>query len=308
MKGTPKYFFLFFPTMVTLYISAVSLLALWFQYVNYLFPDEVYQNYDFYSSGMRFAIASLIVIFPLYIFFTRLSNQAVRKEPELRDFWIRKWLIYITLFVAGTTLVVDLIMVINTFLGGELTTRFILKALAVLIVIGAGFVYYWQDLKGFWETRESLSKTIGAITVIAVLGSVVAGFFIMGSPSTQRALRLDQDRVGDLQSIQWQVVNYWQQKQVLPDSLNDLQDPIMGFVAPTDPVTGEAYGYTQTDDLSFELCASFDAASTKDRLDRPMMSEAYGLMGNPNWEHPAGAECFERTIDPELYPPRAKGI
>lgn len=25
-----------------------------------------------------------------------------------------------------------------------------------------------------------------------------------------------------------------------------------------------------------------------------------------NWEHAAGRTCFERTIDPDLYPPREK--
>ena len=33
------------------------------------------------------------------------------------------------------------------------------------------------------------------------------------------------------------------------------------------------------------------------------ITEPFGLEGD-NWQHSEGEECFERTIDPELYPPR----
>src|SRR3989344_2032541 len=262
MKVTPRIFFLYLTAMATLYVSAVSLLVLWFQYIDVLFPDALDQYYDPYSSAIRYAIASLIIIFPLYLFFTRLINQSIRREPESRDLWIRKWLIYITLFVAGITLVVDLVVLVNTFLGGEITTRFVLKALAVLIVIGAGFVYYLLDLKGTWEVKKRMSEIIGVITILAVLGSIVAGFFIVGSPMTQRDLRLDQQRVSHLQSIQWSVVNYWQQKQRLPENLSELADPLRGFIVPMDPITKQAYEYHVLGMRKFELCATFARAGS----------------------------------------------
>ena len=102
-----------------------------------------------------------------------------------------------TLFIAGITIVVDLIVLINTFLGGELTTRFVLKVLAVLIVIGGAFLYYFYGLRGKWEVEEKTSIMIGWIVSVVVLISIISGFFIIGSPQTQRLLRLDQTKVND---------------------------------------------------------------------------------------------------------------
>ena len=134
-----------------------------------------------------------------------------------------------------------------------------------------------------------------------VLISVVAGFVVAGPPSEQRALRFDGQRLADLQSIQWQIVNFWQAKQTLPKTLDDLNDSISGFTTPTDPETGEAYGYVvKAAARTFELCASFDRAN-KDvsmKMSRPIPAD--GL--NENWAHGEGRVCFERTIDPDRYP------
>jgi hypothetical protein len=44
----------------------------------------------------------------------------------------------------------------------------------------------------------------------------------MGSPNSQRLFRLDQKRIVDLQNIQYQVINYWQQKEKLPEEFKAL--------------------------------------------------------------------------------------
>jgi len=38
---------------------------------------------------------------------------------------------------------------------------------------------------------------------------------------------------------------------------------------------------------------------------RPVIPDSFGLE-NANWQHGQGETCFERTIDPELYPPKEK--
>jgi hypothetical protein len=129
----------------------------------------------------------------------------------------------------------------------------------------------------------------------------------MGSPGEIRTLRFDERRVSDLQSIQWQVVNFWQQKQKLPALLSELEDPLSGFRVPTDPKTSEAYGFVPKTQLSFDLCADFELPSAQ-RIDRGFqpyhIAEPY--TESENWEHVAGKVCFSRTIDPDRYPPYAK--
>jgi len=309
VKMTPRDFFLYLGAMAALYVSTVSFLTLLFQYANVLFPDPLESIYyhDPYSSSIRFAVASLFVIFPAYIFLTRLLNKDIRKHSEKRDLWIRKWLIYITLFVASISILVDLVILINTFLGGELTARFVAKVISVFIVVGAGFLYYFYDLRGRWETDTSMSKIVGVVVATLVFATVFSGFFLIGSPQTQRLIRFDQQKINDLQNIQGQVVYYWQVKQVLPGSLSDLEDPIYGFIVPADAQGGNAYGYRITGTRSFELCAMFNKESigTESRGSVPAWPVAIEKMPGitDNWQHGTGETCFSRSIDPDLYPP-----
>jgi hypothetical protein len=136
--------------------------------------------------------------------------------------------------------------------------------------------------------------------------SIIAGFFIMGSPSQVRLYRFDDQKVSDLQNIQWQIVNFWQQKEAFPKSLTDLEDPISGFVVPKDPQSGADYEYELGLGTSFKLCATFNAESQgrQSSYSEPYM--VVGEKGNENWQHGAGEYCFERVIDPERYPPYEK--
>jgi hypothetical protein len=306
---TPKDFFLYVGVMVALYVSAFSLLALLFNYINILFPDQL----DFYrgnfSSAVRFSIASLIIIFPTYLVLTNVLNKDLRRNPEKKSIWIRKWLIYLTLFIAGVTIIVDLIILVNTFLGGEITVRFGLKILSVLIVTGAVFGYYIQDLKGKWEREEKKAKMIGRVAALVVLIAIVSGFFIIGTPGTQRLVRFDEEKVNDLQNIQWQVVNFWQNKERLPKSLSEIEDPISSFVIPIDRQTGEEYGYNVISNLTFELCADFNkesvgASTVSGRVAKPISINGGFGFEDSNWAHGEGEVCFERVIDPDLYPVR----
>lgn len=306
-KTTPKDFFLWIGTIVTLYVSAVSLLTLLFEYIDVYFADPLQTYYDPYSGAIRFAIASLIIIFPLYLYLTRVINENIRQLPEKKEVAVRKWLIYLTLFIAGITVIVDLIVLIHTFLGGEeLTVGFILKVLSVLVVIGGVFLYYLHDLRGTWEQSKNMSQTIGGLVSVIVLAAIVSGFFIIGSPQTQRLVRFDQQKIQDLSSIQWQIVNFYQQKERLPQTLVELEDPLIGFILPKDPQTKETYEYELVQNLTFNLCADFNKESREYGIQspKPVSRESSVFFGieNENWMHGEGITCFERTIDPDKFP------
>ena len=132
-KTTPKDFFLWAGAMVALYVSVFSLITLLFEYTNYAFPDALDYYVDPYSGSIRFAMASLIVLFPIFLLLMRLIRNDIVRSPEKRDLWIRRWALYLTVFVAGAAIAIDLITLINYFLGGDLTTRFALKVVIVLL-------------------------------------------------------------------------------------------------------------------------------------------------------------------------------
>ena len=136
-KASPKDFFLWAAAMVSLYASVVSLIMLLFSYIEYAFPDAL-SYVDPYSTSIRFAIASLVVLAPTFLILMRVIRSDIEGAPEKFDLWVRRWALYFTLFVAGITIVVDLITLINYFLNGDVTTRFVLKVLVVLLVVGGG--------------------------------------------------------------------------------------------------------------------------------------------------------------------------
>lgn len=141
--------------------------------------------------------------------------------------------------------------------------------------------------------------------IAVVAATVIAGFFIVGSPQEERMRRFDDQRVSHLQIIQSEVVSYWINKGRLPAALSELEDDIRGFRAPTDPETGTEYAYSVTAPESFTLCATFVLSSSGTPsfgkpVPRPV--EPYGEISQ-NWQHDAGNVCFERTIDPDYYKP-----
>jgi hypothetical protein len=129
--------------------------------------------------------------------------------------------------------------------------------------------------------------------------------------------------VEDLQNIQYQVINYWQQKEKLPEKLTDLSNPISGYSLPVDPEfeQGKVYEYIAKENLSFELCATFTAEIQQGWQENnygvmPMYKETSGItvssypyIGsgiNESWNHKIGRTCFTRTIDKDIYPPFEK--
>jgi hypothetical protein len=288
---TPKDFFLYVGSIIALYVSAGSLLAVLFAIINAVFPDAINPYYDYYSGGMRFAIASLIIVFPIYVGLSWIIRRDIVANPAKRELSVRKWLVYLTLFVTGLVVVGDFIAVLNVFLGGELTARFIAKVIAILVVSGAVFSYYLYDIRRSAIENKTVSRAIVIASAVLVLGSLVWGFSVMGSPATARNIRFDSTRQSDLQSIQWQVLNVWQQKGAIPAKLADLNDPLSYFTVPVDPETGAQYVYEKVGPKAFKLCATFARSSNSS-----------SAIIDVKWEHGAGSFCFDRTIDAELYP------
>ncbi len=306
-RNMPRDVFLHLLAIVTLYWSAVSFVTLLWQYINHFFLDVL----DYYSGNfngpMRFAVSSLIIVFPIFILVSWFLNKIYEKESQVRESKIRKWLIYLTLFITSLVIIGDLVSVINTLLNGDLKARFILKAISILLVAIVIFWYYLDDVRR--ETPTKLAKYFAWGTATTVLIVVIGAFFIIGSPATARLIQFDAQKANDLSIIQSQIVNYWQRKEVLPNSLSDLNDAISGYKVPVDPQSNAAYEYIVTDaaNLSFELCATFNKPSQKDNSIRAAYPIGpIGIGADQNWEHSEGRVCFERAIDKQLYPPLNK--
>ena len=314
-KAGPKDVFLHLLAIITLYVSVGSFIALIFQYINVLMPDIAlsggYYDLSGYYSSIRWYMAMIIIVFPVYIWSTWFLNKQYEKDPQRKEIKIRKWLLYFTLFAMAIIIIGDLVTLIFNLLQGELTARFLLKILAVGAVSGKVFTYYLLDL------RNKAPQKLFAYGVSAVvLIFVAAGFFVAGSPKEARQRQFDDIRVQNLQILQNEIVNYWQQKNnKLPPNLDALRNDISGFVPPLDPETNRSYEYKMNGTLNFSLCAAFSLPSLQNNTARPEMVPAAPYASKPypagggiaqNWDHPAGSYCFDRTIDKDFYklPPK----
>jgi len=338
-KMTPKFFFLSLGVLGSLITVVSSFLTLAFQTLNFKFPDALNATYQYgYSSynydGARMAIATLIIFFPIFLILMKYWVRTVKGGLGRVDEVLRRWMIYIVLFLSAVMVAVDLVTLVRYFVAGEITTRFILKVAVTLIVAGYVGVYYMYSLKGkskMWGF--SMNTWVPIKSSILVLALVIWSFTVIGTPQMQRAWRLDDRRVQDLQSIQWQVINYWQQKQKLPEKITDLSNPISGFMLPVDPEfeKGKTYEYSLKDAnaLTFELCGTFSAKMPqgwveyggRDVIPYPTIEGGYGGgkdvavsypwpggTSNDSWDHEIGRTCFERTIDKDLFPPYPKPL
>jgi hypothetical protein len=258
-------------------------------------------------------MASIIVLLPLYMFLARLIRNDAVRDSSRNEIWVRRWALILTLFVAGVAIAVDLITLLTTFLNGEeLTTAFLLKVLVILLVAAGVFMHFIADLKGYWDAFPLRRRAVGIGVAVLAAVAILAGFFIVGTPSQARLARYDAQKVTDLQDIQYRVTNYYQAKQKLPAKLDELANALNYGPLPTDVQTRQSYVYEATGALSFKLCAVFNAPSRANQYPSPEARTAVpvGIGGKPgisdNWQHGAGETCFARTIDPSFYPPLSK--
>ncbi|MDP1690134.1 MAG: DUF5671 domain-containing protein [bacterium] len=313
-KITAKDFFLWAGAMVAFYWSVIAFILLTFDYINYAFPNVLgYYPADPYQSGISYEMASVIVLLPLYLLLMWLIHRDVARDSSRNEIWVRRWALILTLFVAGIAMAVDLITLLTTFLNGEaLTTAFLLKVLIIFLIAAGVFMHFIADLKGYWDTFPARRNWVRIGVAILAVVTIIAGFFIVGTPQQARLARFDAQKVYDLQNIQSQIIGFYQAKQKLPGVITDLNNSLNYGPVPVDPQSGESYGYQPGEGLSFKLCAVFNSESrgnnqTQFVETRAVVPTPMGVKGavvpQDNWQHGNGQVCFDRTIDPAFYPP-----
>ena len=191
MESTQKYnvkdFFLNLGATISLYTVVGSLVTLLFSVINRAYP-QVANNY-YSTSSISWPVSILVIFFPIFILLMWLIEKDYTVNPHNKA-GMHKWLTYLTLFVAGFVLAADLIAVLYYFIDGrELTTAFLLKVFVLLVITGSVFTYYISDIK---ETLTAKNRNIWRIyALVLVLGSLVWGFSVLGSPRSQRLYNYD---------------------------------------------------------------------------------------------------------------------
>lgn len=295
-----------FFSFILLGIVATALGTLFFQVINLVFPDIIntssWYDADSARSSIHYAISALLIGFPLYYFSLRLWFRKFREDEGRVESKLSKWITYLVLLVAAVTIVGDLIVTVFTFLQGEITLRFFLKACVILGIAGAIFGFYFLERKKIQyhaDIARAVFQRFG-IGVAAVVGvGIIIGFLVSGSPMTERLRSLDNTREDNLAALAGCVESYAQDIGRLPASLDELRRSNQyGYCASymNDPETKAAYEYrvvvpSRQDALAwvgeFELCANFDLPS-----DVQEEFSQYTYVNANVWSvHEAGRSC-----------------
>jgi len=292
--------FVYLVMFTMLYLSSWSLGSVLFDFINRALPDPIrgVSAGTFALSRLRWSVATLLISFPIYLLLSNRTYRAARRDPERRKSRVRKWLTYLTLFLAASVLVGDLITLVFNLLEGELTIRFILKVLVVAAISGAVFGFYLWDLKQDDQAAEEplkkhpwLKGFTSAVT-IAVSMALIGGLYNAGSPGSARKRALDQQREQNLAAIANGVDGFWRREGRLPNDLAELVSSRgIRLQSITDPASDRDYDYRIISEATFELCAVFDTASIPTARRQPVLR---GKMSSKErfWEHPGGKTCF----------------
>jgi len=141
--------FLYLVLFTALYLSAFNLGTILFQLIDRAFPDPAAGRYALSGSGetIRWAVAGLVVAFPIFLWISSYVGRDVAANPAVRLSPVRRWCTYLTLFIAVGCLIGDATTLVYNVLSGELTSRFALKVLVVAAIAGSVLTYYLRDLR-----------------------------------------------------------------------------------------------------------------------------------------------------------------
>lgn len=339
MKSKALDLFLYLGIAISLIMSVSNLLQIIFAAITLKFPDMLsYSGYiDGTQSDVRLAIASLVVMFPIYIGLSWYVSNNIKKFLFKQDITVRRIMIYCTLFASVLTLACTLVYAIYTYLGGEISVVFELKAVSIFAVALSLFGYYYYALKRDYSKSTVVPVLVTLLVTAVVAASVVWSVSIIGTPKEMRAKKIDSTRLSDISRIQQEVFNRLQTTDKLPLTLTELDNAFQGYQVPVDPLTKESYKYKVTQQpvmkmnyattrkemvtqAVFQLCATFDTVRKVDSRGQAIVGSPitagniiatdsfysasnYYYEGDqsPFWNHDKGETCFKRIISPDMY-------
>jgi len=285
----PREAFLHLLLFFSLATWVTALGSLLFGLINLRFPlPGEYAAGNFAS--LRFGIAAVAVAFPLFGLVLRRVRRDIAANPARGMDPIRRWLSSLALFAAALILLGDGIGLVVSFLNGELTVRFLLKA-GVIAALAGGVVWWLQQ-----NLREQPGQTGGRRIVwyglcAIVLATVAASGWVTGGPLQARLRGQDADRIEDLRAIYRSVSAFRDAQGQLPATLQACNANPASFIRqPNDMVTNVPYGYRVTGENSFELEANFALPSGGEGSGDPSYTDP---LSEGFWRHEAGPHRFE---------------
>jgi hypothetical protein len=283
-KNSAQDFFLYLLVFLSLGFVSFGAGNILFQMINKFVGDlDKSLPASFFQSSVKFGIAALFIASPIFFFVSRVINKRISSGIISLDSSVRRWLTYVILFFAASTIIGDLIALIMNFLEGDYTFSFLLKISVILLIAGSIFGYYFWDMRRK-DLESIIIKNSAVATFLAVLIIFISAFFLIDSPKVAREKKIDEQALIALQSIDSSVRNYFQQSGKLPEKTNDLKGTGFEVNLKEDALVK----YKKIDEKTYSLCASFLVSNMNDTY------QQYAYPDAKEWKHETGNVCFDR--------------
>ena len=277
----------------TLYTFAYSAGVILFALVARHFPDPTVR----WPAGeglemLRGSIASCLTAFPIFLWTSWLVGRSLVREPEKRASGVRRWLTYLTLFIAVITLIGNFAGVLTNLLSGALTARVLLQSLVVFAIAGLVFGHYLLGLRRDESEGAAQPVRTGWLGRVGAVGTVLvitAGLLQVGSPGQTRGRSLDGRRVLALGELSNKIQLHADAHGTLPSTIESMPSMTGPYERNErlDPRTRTPYEYAIVDSSTYTLGATFETADTLDANGQPIA---------PEWRHVSGPVTFTRTV------------
>ncbi|MFH1583123.1 MAG: DUF5671 domain-containing protein [Candidatus Falkowbacteria bacterium] len=294
-KQNAKFAFFYMLSLVALVFTSLSTGMIIFQIINKTIADDLsLAPGGFSQDALRFAISAIIIAAPIYFVLMRLINKNLLSGQMGKESGVRKWLTYFILLVSFVVMIGWLIATIGSFLNGEFTIKFILKALTSILISALIFSFYLYDIK-----REEVSRNnniikvyfYGSMAIAAI--ALIAAFFFIDSPLKVRDQKFDQAIINKFSQIDNAVNAYYGENKKLPENLNVLLNGGSTYYIIendiTDPVANKIFDYNIKANDAYELCAIFKTENKSQADDKSVYVDT-------RWLHDAGYQCLKQRV------------
>jgi len=188
-----------------------------------------------------------------------------------------------------------LISTLNSFLGGEITTKFILKSVTALFISGFIFSFYLYDIRRDKAVgkKDKVITSYFYVSLALILVVLVAAFMFVDSPVKTRNKKIDQSIVDDFSRLSGAINSYYNYYDHLPENLEQvtMEYDYIDEDYLNNPQTDQAYQYNVLGSKEYELCTDFITSNK----DKGALDDFY----NQQWLHEAGYQCLKQKITKE---------
>ncbi|MDD3498114.1 MAG: DUF5671 domain-containing protein [Candidatus Moranbacteria bacterium] len=292
-NNSAMHFFMYMVSFFSLLLFSTGIGTIVFQIINKNISDNLIYDFSGYfaKTAVKYGIATILIAMPIYFVLMYFINKKLYQGEIDVNSKVRKWLTYIILFIASAIIIGDLITLVFYMLDGDMTARFILKIITVIIIAGFIFGYYLWDMKknNTAGVRYMANKIFAIFSIIISIIVLFSSFFVIDSPKAARDKKMDNQTLSALSSLNANVLIYHNKNHKLPNNLEELG--LSSYEKRNLDNLEIPITYKRLSENDYELCTSFKRETEKES------NERYGYLYNDEWMHPAGNHCFSKKIE-----------